>query len=205
MKKGEELLEIRRKILHLLIGVSVAALLWLNIVDGVFLLAISFLILTFFLLFREHKSSLPIFHRLVSLFERKKHLDNVPGTSAIWFFFGCAVTALFFSRSIAVASIIILAFGDTFSNLVGHHWGRIATIFHPKKKIEGPIAAIFLSTIVAGLFVDFRAAFLASTVAMILEFPNWTFFGRRIDDNLIIPFSAALTLLFCERVLGMTL
>lgn len=205
MKTGEELLEIRRKILHLLFGVSVAALLWLNVIDGIFLLATSFLILAFFLLFKEHKASLPFFHRLVRLFEREKHFHKSPGTSAIWFFFGCAITALFFSRPIAVASIIILAFGDTFSNLIGHHWGRITTIFHPKKKIEGPIAAIFLSTLVAGFFVDFRAAFLASTVAMILEFPNWKILGWRIDDNLIIPFSAALTLLFCERVLGILL
>ena len=195
MKPHEELLEFRRKTLHLLIGVTIAALLWLRILDAVILLSLAFFLLGFFLFLRELHYKIPFLFTLLRLFEREKHIRTFPGKSAINFLFACALTAALFPRDIAVASIIILAFGDAISNIIGHHLGRTTTPLHPIKKIEGPIVAVCIASYVAGFFVPFHYALLAASVAMILEFPEWVFFGVHIDDNLIIPLSSGFILL----------
>lgn len=195
MKPHEEILEIRRKTVHLLVGVFIAALLWLRYLDSILLLGISFFLLGFFLLFRELHYKTPFIFSLLRLVEREKHIKKFPGKSAICFLFACAITAFIFPRDIAVASILILAFGDATSNLIGHHFGRTTTPLHPIKKIEGPLIAIFIAAFAASFFVPFWYALLAATVAMILEFPEWVIFGVHIDDNLIIPLSSGITLL----------
>jgi diacylglycerol kinase (CTP) len=195
MKPHEEVLEIRRKTVHLIIGFLVASLLWLQYIDAILLLCISFFLLGFFLLLREFHCKAPTVFTLLRLFEREKHIKKFPGKSAICFLFACAITAFIFPRDIAVASILILAFGDAISNLIGHHFGRTTTPLHPIKKIEGPLVAICIAAFAASFFVPFWYAVIAATVAMILEFPEWVIFGVHVDDNLIIPLSSGLTLL----------
>lgn len=194
MRPQEELLEFRRKTVHLISGTVVASLLYLDVINEIFLIAATFLLFGFFLFLRESRQKSHRFLRLLRLFEREHFMQSFPGKSAICFFLGCALAALFFSTEVAVASILILAFGDAVSNLVGYHFGRITTPFHPHKNIEGPLVAIIVSATVASLFVPFPAALFASLVAMILEFPKWTIFGWHIDDNIIIPVSSGIIL-----------
>lgn len=196
MNSHEELLEIRRKTVHLLVGVIIAELLWIGAIDGVLLLAITFFLLGFFLLFREfHKKKNSPLHSLLHLFEREKHIKVFPGKSAVCFLFGCTIAVLAFPKDIAVASILILSFGDSISNLIGHHFGKTTTPLHPIKKIEGPLFAICISAFAASFVVPFWYAFLAATVALILEIPEWKILNFHIDDNLIIPLSSGLVLL----------
>ncbi len=192
MQPHEEVLEFRRKTFHLVCGTVIAALLWLGVVDGYFLAAVSFFLLGFFLLVREDQVRWPLFHAFLHLFEREQHLKTAPGKSAIYFLFGSAAVALLFPLDIAVASILILAFGDAVSCLVGHHFGTVTTPLHPKKAVEGPIVAIIISSVVASLFVPFWMAAIAASVAMVLEMPRWTVLGWHVDDNLIIPISSAI-------------
>lgn len=95
-----------------------------------------------------------------------------------------------------MASILILAFGDSLSNLVGHHFGKVSAPFHTIKKIEGPIVAAVISAGIASFFVPFFPALLASSGAMLLEIPEWKIRGKHIDDNLIIPLVSGIILLF---------
>ncbi len=194
MQPHEEVLEFRRKTFHLVCGTVIAALLWIGIIDGFLLAAASFFLVGFFLLVKEKHVRWRLLHHILSLFEREKHIEAAPGKSAIYFLIGSTFVALFFPLHIAVASVLILAFGDAISCLVGHHFGTITTPLHPKKAIEGPIVAIIISSVVASLFVPFQLAFAASTVAMILEMPRWTIFGWHVDDNLFIPIVAAVVL-----------
>jgi dolichol kinase len=202
MQPHEELLELRRKTLHLIIGVVVAALLWVRWVDGIFLLSLAFLTLGVCLFIKENaERHVPLLKRALHVFEREHQIESFPRKSAIFFFFGCATAALLFPRDVAVAAIIILAFGDTISNLVGHHFGRIKTPFHPIKNIEGPIAAIIISSLIASFFIDLRVAFAGSLFAMILEFPDIKIFGYRLDDNLIIPISSGFFMVIAQYFL----
>lgn len=194
MNPHEELLEIRRKFMHLIIGVSVAFLLHYQIINGYILIGLFFSMIIFFTLLKHYHWKIPQLMNLLKLFEREKHIKTSPGKSATCFIFGCAIAALFFTNDIAVVSILILAFGDSISNLVGHHFGKTLTPFHHHKKIEGPIAGIFISTLIASFFIPFFPALIASTVAMIFEFPEWKIFGYHLDDNIIIPLSAGGTL-----------
>lgn len=194
MQPHEEVLEFRRKTFHLVSGTAIAALLWIELIDGFLLAAATFLMMGFFLLLKEKKVHWNFLHTVLRLLEREKFIHESPGKSAIYFFIGCTVVALFFPVHIAVASILILAFGDALSCLIGHHFGKIITPLHPKKTIEGPLVAIVICTVVASLAVPLWMAFVASTIALILEIPRWTIFDWHVDDNLIIPIVAAFTL-----------
>ncbi len=195
MKPHEELLEIRRKSIHLLFGVVLAGCIWLRLIDALLLMSASLFLLGFFLLIREFHCKVPWLYSILRLFEREKYIRAFPGKSAICFLFACALSALLFPRDIAVASILILAFGDALSNLIGHHFGKTLTPLHPIKKIEGPLAASLISAIAASFFVPFWPALAASVGAMIMEIPEWKIFGIHIDDNIIIPMTSGLILL----------
>lgn len=91
-----------------------------------------------------------------------------------------------------MAAIMILAVGDSVTNIVGRYFGKIQNPFNEKKKLEGTIIAVVLSTLAALIFVPIWPAFLASTVAMGLESLNlgWKKRGIELDDNVMIPFVA---------------
>ncbi len=194
MQAHEEVLEFRRKTFHLVSGTVIAALLWVGVIDGFLLMGATFLLMGISLLFKGERMRWQFMHWLLHLLEREQFRKKSPGKSAIYFFLGSSLVALFFPVNIAVASILILAFGDSLSCLIGYHFGKIITPLHPKKTIEGPLAAIIISTIVASLFVPFWMALAASSVALILEMPRWVIFGWHVDDNLIIPVVAAIVL-----------
>ncbi len=188
--------EFRRKTGHLLLGSLVAGGIWSGFLNGIFLLGVAFFLLGFFLFLRDWHEEHHFWRKFLHFFEREKHFFSFPGKSVILFFFGCAATALLFSREIATAAICILSFGDSISHLVGRRFGRITTFLHPEKKIEGTIAGIFAAGLVASLFVSPFSAFLAATVAMIFEIPEIRLFRVHLDDNLIVPLSAGIVLSF---------
>lgn len=194
MKPHEEALEFRRKTAHLLVGTLIAALVWTGKLDAFLLFGISFVLLSASYFLKFFHLRFPLVRHFLSFFEREKHITDFPGKSAIFFLLGCSLAVLFFSRDIATASILILAFGDSLSCLFGHYFGQIKTPFHSKKHIEGSLFAILVATFVASFFVNFWAAFLASTVAMILEFPQWKIGRYHADDNIIIPLSSGAVL-----------
>jgi len=195
-KKKIELLEIRRQSIHLFFGMILAMLLFFKIIDGFFLIGLFFLTLTFCSLIKYAK--IPIFFQFLQIFERKKDLQSFPGKGLLFFVLGTTLSAIFFSRFIATASILILAFGDSVSHVFGRHFGRIKTPFHKKKYLEGLIFGVLLSTLAASFFMPFYQSFLASLISMILEFPTITFRKFTIDDNILIPLSASLTFYLLE-------
>lgn len=198
MQKGEELLEWRRKLLHLSAGVVLAVLVYHRLIDGFLLMGISFLLLTFFLFLRQFPKRFSWGYTLIGLFEREKFLRDFPGKSAFFFFFGIALTTLLFPRTIATAAILVLAIGDALSCLIGHHFGRIKTPFHPKKHVEGSLIGILCSTLALMLFLPFWPALFGSTIGMIFEFPKWQIGKWQIDDNIIVPLSTGVALIGWE-------
>ena len=94
-----------------------------------------------------------------------------------------------FEKDIAMAAIIILALGDSFSRLIGP-FGKIKHPFNDKKFLEGVIAGMVAAALGAMLLVKPLEAIAASFFAMLLEGVNLRLFKFKIDDNITIPLIA---------------
>ena len=95
-----------------------------------------------------------------------------------------------------MAAIMIVAVGDSVTNIVGRHFGKIKNPFNAKKNIEGTITAIIFSTFAAFFFVSFVPAFMGSLVSMAIESIDLGVkrFEIEIDDNVIIPLVAGVVM-----------
>ena len=100
---------------------------------------------------------------------------------------------LFFPRSISVAALLFLVFGDAGSGLVGTRFGR--TRIFPGKTLEG-FGGGLLFNLIAALIVfpllDVRFCLLAAgalTASVVEMLP------LKIDDNLTVGFSSAAVML----------
>lgn len=186
-------LELRRQGLHMLYGVILVALhawgwltnqLLLGIIVGGILMS---------LLVKHQKLSL--LERFLRLFERQHHLEAFPGKGPLFFTIGAYLSLILFPPAIAYAGIMVLTFGDAFSNIIGRHFGKIKTKLNPDKCIEGNLAGILLAIPFAYYFFPHLGAVIAaSTVGMFLEIPKIRLFDFEIDDNLLIPLGAGFTL-----------
>jgi dolichol kinase len=189
MEVGDKL-ELRRQTAHLLIGISIVLLLKLQILN-VFILFLITLIGGILVLIAR-KKRLPIIHTLLEYFERPHHMARFPGRGSFFLFLGASLTVMIFERNIAMAAIMIMAIGDSVTNIVGRHFGKIKNPFNYKKNIEGTFAAIVFATLGAFFFVPFWPAFIASAISMFVESIDlgWKKYEIEIDDNVVIPLIA---------------
>ncbi len=131
----------------------------------------------------------------LSFFEREHHMEQFPGRGILFFTIGAFLTLVLFQESIAYAGILILSAGDAATNIIGRHFGRIRTRLNPNKYMEGTLIGILVSVPIAYCFVpNLYAAIAAACIAMFLEMPNIRIFNFEIDDNLLVPLAASLTL-----------
>ena len=132
---------------------------------------------------------------VLSFFERDHHMEQFPGRGILFFTIGAFLVLAMFPEPIAYAGILILSAGDAATNVVGRHFGRIRTRINPNKYMEGTLVGILVSAPIAYCFVpNLSAAIAASCIAMFLEMPNIRLFNFEIDDNLLVPLAASLTL-----------
>ena len=107
---------------------------------------------------------------------------------------------LFFPKDIAMASIIILAFGDSVSRIVGPY-GYLKHPFHDAKFLEGVIAGAAAAFLGALLFISWLPALAASIISMLIEGIDLKVKVFKIDDNLLIPIVAAITIFLIETII----
>jgi len=140
---------------------------------------------------------LPVFSDFIKFWERDKVKSKFPGKGMILYLGGCLLALQLFELKIALASIMILAFGDSVSHIVGGKFGKLKNIFNWKsnKLLEGTIAGILSGFLGAWLFVPFSWAFLGAAGAMIAEVVKIDFNEKSLDDNIIIPLVAG-TIMF---------
>ncbi|MFH1409623.1 MAG: hypothetical protein ABIH34_06965 [Nanoarchaeota archaeon] len=69
-------------------------------------------------------TKLPGIYWLLTQMDRKKDLTRFPGKGAVLFVIGATAAVMLFPKDIALASIMILSFGDAFGPLVGQ-FGKI--------------------------------------------------------------------------------
>ena len=140
---------------------------------------------------RSYEMNFPVFSTVTrkaakSIFEVKYF-----ATAPIAFTLGITLSLLFFPPSIAYVSITVLTLGDSFANIFGKIFGKTPLPFNRKKTFEGTICGFVCAFFGSILFVSPLDALVAVTVGMLVESSP-----LQIDDNLAIPLSAGIVLLF---------
>ncbi|MBD3259220.1 hypothetical protein GF371_01155 [Candidatus Woesearchaeota archaeon] len=187
--KIDYVLEFRRAVAHLILGIFVVFfVLNTEVLFTVYCLLIAIFIGTILCAIMR-KKRIPILYWFLLKLERKKNLRLMPGKGAIFFCIGSLITLLLFPKNVALASIMILAIGDSFANIFGP-LGRIRNVFHDRRKLEGAIIGFIGASFGAGLFVRPWIAILGALCAMLAELINLEEF--HIDDNLLMPVIAGI-------------
>ena len=191
--------ELRRQILHILVGIVIIILFLNNWID----LFSFFLIvcLGIFLSFVGKYVQLPIVSWFIDFFGREEDKNKFPGRGIIFFGVGCILVLRLFATDIALASIIILTFADPISHLIGSNFGKIRNPFDNKKKIEGNIAGFLVGSAASLLFVSPLLAVIGNAAAMMFEAVSFEVSGERIDDNLLVPLIASTFMYLALRYL----
>jgi len=180
--------EVRRQAFHICLGLAIIILLVNNILNSLILFII--LIAGILISILSRKFKIPVIYSFLKLFERKDILKTFPGKGTISFLMGCLLVLQLFEKNIALASIIILTFGDSVSHLFGWHFGRKKHPLNCLKSIEGNIAGAITGFLGAMLFVSPLTALLASFGAMTAEAVELRMNNKIIDDNIIVPLIA---------------
>lgn len=177
-----------RQIFHISLGIFIVILLLYKLIDEKIVLTTAITGLIFSYLSR--KIRIPVVYQLLQKFERKDDIKKFPGKGIIFYFTGVYISLLFFPKDIAMASIMVLAMGDSISHLFGIHYGKTK---HPLSKIkflEGTVAGFAAGFLGALVFLPWHEAFFSSLAAMIFEAVEIKVGTKQIDDNLTVPFVA---------------
>jgi len=180
-------LEIKRQPFHILLGLLLIALIYYDLLTPMILLIITLVVIISSFLIKKTKPK--FIYKLLQPIERQDALNGFPGKGLIAYLIGALLAIVLFEKEIALAAIIILALGDSFSRLIGP-FGRIKHPFNNTKFLEGVIAGIIAASLGAMLFIKPIEAIVASFFAMILEGINIRIFKFKIDDNITIPLIA---------------
>ncbi len=186
-------LEFKRQLFHLFFGLAIVFLLGYDILNSSILLFLISIGLVISFLSKKHK--IPVIWKFLEIFDRKEDLKKFPGRGVIFYLIGCFIVVLLFPKDIAMASIMILAFGDSVSVIFGARYGKILHHLTNKKFLEGALAGLIAAFIGASFFVSFFEAFFASLFAIIAEGVEIRIGMERVDDNIIMPLVAALVIL----------
>lgn len=185
---GLNRLELKRQTFHFMLGVVIA----LGVLYGV--LTVKRMLVIFIggvlLSALSIRCNVPVISWFLRNFDRKE--EKIPGKGAMFFVLGSLLVLSMFPQNIALASILILAFGDAIATLVGMHLGRIKSI--TKKTLEGFFAGALAGFIGALFFVDYASAFAGSVAAMCFELLEVRFGSHVIDDNLMVPVISGLVM-----------
>src|SRR3989338_6680711 len=130
-------LEIKRQPIHILSGLLIIALLYYDLLSPLILSALVIISVIASILIKKTRPK--AVYNLLRFVEREENLEHIPGKGLIAYLVGVLVVVTLFEKDIALASVMILALGDSISRLVGP-FGRIRHPFNNAKFIEGVIS-----------------------------------------------------------------
>ncbi len=189
MPKKEK--EMKRQVIHILLGIVILLLFYFDLINTLSMLIVTVVGVVISVISRKKK--IPVINWFLKQFERKRHISTFPGKGALFFLIGSMLVMFLFEKDIALASIAILTFGDSFSHIAGVYLGRTKQPFSPKL-IEGTAIGIFAAFIAASFFVPVLEAFIAAFIAMSVEAIEIRIDKSPIDDNFIIPVLAGVVI-----------
>ncbi|MBI2507409.1 hypothetical protein HYV89_00475 [Candidatus Woesearchaeota archaeon] len=179
-----EYLELKRQIFHAVFGIILVYLLYENLLNIQLMFAL--LLIGFGISFLSKKYKLVVISWMLKNFDRKD--ESILGYGVLTYLLGSIIAASLFRKEIALASIMVLALGDSFSHFGS--FGKIKNPFNNKKFLEGTFFGVIAGTLGASLFVSWQVAFFGSLIAMMIEGIELSIFNGKIDDNLLIPVAA---------------
>ncbi len=185
--------------MHIIVGLITVTLIYYDHLRpfAIFLLIIVGILLSFLC----KRVRIPMVSTFLDHVEREEQRHKFPGKGTIFFFIGVLLSLQLFERNIALASIMVLTFGDSVSHLFGAHFGRLKNIFNGKSKklLEGTVAGALAGFFGAVFFVPLPEAFFGSAAAMIAEVIKIDFNENTLDDNLIVPLIAGTVMLLVQK------
>ncbi|MFW6046274.1 MAG: diacylglycerol/polyprenol kinase family protein [Candidatus Woesearchaeota archaeon] len=170
-----------RKLIHIMYGIF--TILFYYFFQREIVLGFNLFIFLFSLILSRYlkKNKVFFFSYLTETFSKE---NEEPLMGFIYFVVGASLSIYFFEKSIALASITILTFGDSFSSLIGTN-GKFKFKIS-KKNIEGMIAGTIIATFFSQIFIGIIPAFIGSFFGMLAEYIDFkTKF--EMDDNILIP------------------
>lgn len=195
--------EIRRKIIHIVLGGVIAFLIYYRL----FFLPLWLIILSLVLLivyFLEEGKKIPLINNLVVSLERSKEKRKWRLRGALLFLVACILSYIIFNRVIATAAILTLVIGDTATAIYGICFGKMKSPINSKKHVDATLFGIAINTILIYLLlpIPFWPLFFASVIALFAEgfLPfekiEKGVLGTIFDDNILVPLIAGLVLFF---------
>lgn len=165
------LFEIRRKAIHIILGMAFCFLIYFDLFFPLFWLAILIFSVFFSFLLKKHRNSLSApapkildYGKEISAgkkfcwwetwllsfifsFEREEEMRKFPLQGAIAFLLGCILSFIFFPKLIAISAIIVLFVGDSAACFYGIYFGKIKIPWSPKKHLDAALIGAFVSAI----------------------------------------------------------
>jgi dolichol kinase len=178
--------EIRRKTFHILGGLILAALIYYEILTAwmvLLVVGVGIILSTIYTVY-----DVPIINYFLHRYERQHLRKKFPGKGVIYLFLALLVLMLSFEKDIVLAGIMIWAFGDSMSAIIGKHYPEGTR--HPLNDLrilEGTIAGIIAGSIAAAFFVYWPFALIGATVSMAIESLDWKLYRETFDDNFFVP------------------
>jgi len=192
-------LEVRRQTVHLLFGLILVGLIYFDLINAAVLFVLLFVL--FIVSDLVNKGiKIPFISLLFDSLERKSERKGMRAKGMFFYILGSALALILFPKDIAMASIMILAFGDSVSRLVGPY-GYLKHPFNNKKFIEGVVAGGVAAAFGAAFFVDIISAVFASAISMFIESLDIEINNFRLDDNFTIPIIAGTVIYVLNYVL----
>ncbi len=192
--------ELNRQLFHIALGICLASLLFFDAISREFLLYV--LMIGILISISRVKYKLALVDYFLKKFEREKDIMFFPGKGVIFYLLGSYLSLLFFPKDIALASIMVLAFGDSVSHLLGLHLGKMRNPVSKTKFFEGTIAGFIAGFLGALIFVKWHEAFFASLIAMTIEAIDIKLGSRQVDDNLVIPIVSGAVILIVRSIIS---
>jgi len=169
--------ETERQVVHLVLGTLLASVILLLGKFYSLVLLGTLIVAGIFLSELLHKGiRVQPFHWLIRRLER----ENVrPGQGTLTFVLGSFIALVFFEPSVVFLSVLILAFADSFSTIVGRGMGVIR--IYNGKTLEGFFGGFLASLFIVLPYLNVYAAVVACLVASLTELLS------PVDDNIVIP------------------
>ena len=117
--------------------------------------------------------------------------ENNSLTGASYVFISSSLVILLFSKSLAIASLMIMSISDTLAAIIGRLYGSIHI---NGKTLEGSIAFFLSSVAIVSIFPDLNllTAIISVIIATITELYS------SVDDNLSVPISFSLSYILID-------
>jgi len=182
---------LERNLFHLGAGIVVVFLLYFGYIDAWVLAGIT--AAGFVISLAQKRKPVPVIDTLIRFFGRGEENGSFPGRGAVFMFFGMTLAAALFPEDIALASITILAVGDSLSPIIATRLNRIMHPLNREKVLDASTAGFFVAFLAGTFFVSLTESFIAAYIAMFVESVDYLK-GRRIEDNITIPLVAGLSI-----------